>query len=493
MNVAVVKALAPTTLVGEFNPVRDFKSLRQVALVFQALSPFVALDAKLTQAYRKKETHMLDERWSGFTIDLTGTERVHRSEKRVALQVLRYFSKRGIPVRVGLGNTVSAAWARARYGANTLGRGYEEQGALADDSIALGELPLAALRLDEGAIYKLHDVGVTTIQGLLDLPRGDVGERYGAFVLQALDRLSGATAEPLVWLKARQPCKVRQHFEVPLFSHAAVQEVLLQVFQQVLQQLQRRRLKARTFRISCSYYKEDRSTAVVTKDLSLFSSGADERRLRSVIVPTVEGLKVNGDVHTIEVEAATTSRVLPRQGGVFPSDDAAEYQDAIDDLMNNLVVHLGHSSITRAKFHESYIPERAFTYEPITAGGASGFIGAVGPVVAGPTVADSTPAYGKAILPLHRPSILFRKPQPVRVMALLPDHPPSMIIWNGDPLRVLNGFGPERIGNEWWDTVLSSDAVTSRDYFRIQDSVGRWLWIYRQQETLEWFVQGMWG
>jgi hypothetical protein len=33
----------------------------------------------------------------------------------------------------------------------------------------------------------------------------------------------------------------------------------------------------------------------------------------------------------------------------------------------------------------------------------------------------------------------------------------------------------------------------TRDYFKVQDEQGRWLWIYRVLEQGCWFVHGLWA
>jgi hypothetical protein len=40
--------------------------------------------------------------------------------------------------------------------------------------------------------------------------------------------------------------------------------------------------------------------------------------------------------------------------------------------------------------------------------------------------------------------------------------------------------------------IASSLMFPHRDYFRVQDETGRWLWIYRQLPANAWFLQGHW-
>ena len=60
--------------------------------------------------------------------------------------------------------------------------------------------------------------------------------------------------------------------------------------------------------------------------------------------------------------------------------------------------------------------------------------------------------------------------------------------------RVLVSMGPERIEPEWWRGKHGVDPSHSvRDYFKIQDETGCWLWIYREGTTGEWFLHGQWA
>jgi protein ImuB len=88
-----------------------------------------------------------------------------------------------------------------------------------------------------------------------------------------------------------------------------------------------------------------------------------------------------------------------------------------------------------------------------------------------------------------RPSLLLERPEPVEVIAMTPDGPPSWFRWRGLGQCVTVSAGPERLAMEWWR--WSSPAT--RDYFKIQDEHGRWLWIYRTLESGRWFVHGLWA
>ena len=89
--------------------------------------------------------------------------------------------------------------------------------------------------------------------------------------------------------------------------------------------------------------------------------------------------------------------------------------------------------------------------------------------------------------------MVLTEPEPAEVIALTPDGPPQTLRWRGVDHTVLASQGPERIGGEWWRGRHPSPVWATRDYFRVQDERGRWLWLYRVLETGRWFVHGQWA
>ena len=71
-----------------------------------------------------------------------------------------------------------------------------------------------------------------------------------------------------------------------------------------------------------------------------------------------------------------------------------------------------------------------------------------------------------------------------------------MIRWRDEDHRVLSALGPCRISPEWWRHAAASPSAIApdktRDYFKLQDHAGRWLWVYREVETSRWFIHGRW-
>ena len=124
--------------------------------------------------------------------------------------------------------------------------------------------------------------------------------------------------------------------------------------------------------------------------------------------------------------------------------------------------------------HESHLPEQMFSYRSV--------------------IEPTTNEDQQACPARDRPSVLLAQPEPAQVIAVIPDGPPSRLRWRGREYHVCSSFGPERICQEWWSGPLDGQCeLNARDYFKVQDSHGRWLWVYRQLEENRWFVHGLWA
>ncbi len=52
--------------------------------------------------------------------------------------------------------------------------------------------------------------------------------------------------------------------------------------------------------------------------------------------------------------------------------------------------------------------------------------------------------------------------------------------------HIIRGYwGPERIETGWW-----REAVVERDYFRVETNTGQRFWLFRQNDSGQWFLHG---
>jgi protein ImuB len=186
-----------------------------------------------------------------------------------------------------------------------------------------------------------------------------------------------------------------------------------------------------------------------------------------------------GELREIFLEARNTMRAQPSQA-TFTSDDrerdtARSYQE----LLNTFCVRIGKDRVSYAYVKDSHVPEDAYSY---------GSVADDAKLTHARSVRHPAPLY----TPHERPTLMFTPPEPITTIAMLPDRPPSRIQWRNTQLAIQAGFGPERIAPEWWRGDIQRSTFSERDYFTIQDSSGRWLWVYRERSTQAWFIHGVW-
>lgn len=85
-------------------------------------------------------------------------------------------------------------------------------------------------------------------------------------------------------------------------------------------------------------------------------------------------------------------------------------------------------------------------------------------------------------------------PEPVEAIAEVPEGPPVRFRWRKVLHQVVRVEGPERIMDHWW--AKEAPRLT-RDYFRIEDTMGHRYWLFREglygRETSapRWFLHGL--
>lgn len=467
MPLPLARAMAPAAYVETFDPVRDCRALYTLATWCLRFSPLVALDDVLFNARTAGRLSEIGPLHYGITIDLTGTERLHGN----AASFAAYFRTlvEGA-VRIAVAPTVGAAWALSRYGPPDMPAAVTSHQQIPH---AISRLPIQALRVDERCVSLLSDVGVTLIGQLLNLPRRSLSQRFGKFLLYRLEQALGAIEDRLLTIAPPHTYIARRTFEPPLSTRNSIIRAINYLFSDLLGQLQRRRKLAKIFLLTI----HDCTRQSTTKEFPLAAATDDIAHLAAIVAPIVEGMNLFGEVREVALRAEQVEDASSEQRSLSPSHDAAATSRQRAELLNAFAVRLGKERVSCATLTRSYIPERSFRYlSPIDA----------------PTpnlLHELVVPYGLR----ERPSLLFSRPEPVQTIAMLPDNPPSFLHWRGKKLRIITGIGPERIAPEWWASSESSSHFAERDYFKVQDDSGRWLWLYREQESLEWFLHGVWA
>lgn len=496
-------AICPDLLTVAADPLNEARFLGVLRRWAGRFSPWVAEEAP-----------------AGLMIDLTGTAHLFGGEVAVLGQMAEDCADLGLTVRAGIADTPGAAWALARYaqtGTVPLGaagrsgdaiqqearatrsraakrRGWERGGGLpkpvrakgADMAViappgrlveALADLPLAALRLEDGAVDRLMRLGLRRVSDLIVLPRAGLARRFGADTLRRLDQAMGMEPEPLSPVRPPMHFAVRLTFPDPIGLRTDVEAALERLLPPLCARLKAKGRGAR--RVALQAFRADGGVAAVEVGLARAADNPD--RIRPLLHLKLDQIDAGFGIDCLRLEALATEAMTALQhrgqidvtasamaGPVAGGGVAAGH--ALDDLIGRLCARLGDEAVTRLHPADSHVPARS----------AQVLMAAWSVAHDGPWPAPPGP----------RPLLMFR-PEPVD--APQSPEPPARFRWRRRDLVVRMAVGPERLQPEWW--LDNPDwRGGARDYWRVELEGGERLWLFYGQGgavTDRWYCEGV--
>ncbi len=183
-------------------------------------------------------------------------------------------------------------------------------------------------------------------------------------------------------------------------------------------------------------------------------------RILSLFERGLAGVDAGFGIDQLRLEATQTEPLPAQQITHFSTG----HKGQLEDLITRIGTRIGLENIQCFLPTDSHIPERSFIIAP---------------------AAYSEPASGGWTCPNPRRLCLF-PPEPI---AASDPHPPARFRWRRMSLTTGRAIGPERIAPEWW---LEDDNWRSglRDYWRVETTQGRRLWLFYTPQNPGWFVQG---
>ncbi len=449
LTVAHARALLPAgdAIIMAQQPERDQAALQALARWALRFSPIVATDPP-----------------DGLSLDVAGCERLFGGEHRLLGLIAGEVERLGFRTRVAMAPTFACAWAVTRFGA--AGRTIVCEG---DLRRVLADLPVAALRIEQDVVEALGEVGIERIGHLLDLPRSSLPARFGHELLVRLDKAVGRAPETIEPVRPVSPVSVERVFSGPVTQLEAIEITVRELVAELSGVLEQRECGARRIELHIDRF----DAGPLSETLALSRPSRDAKHLWSLLRPRVESINLGWGVERLCLTAPHLGR-LPHEdqtwGWADESVDDRKLDHAFGELLDTLGSRLGQERVVRVEPVASHLPERAERKRAL-----SSFSAAEKEL--------------RALFLSDRPSLLLERPEPVELIAMTPEGPPSWFRWRGIEQRVTVSAGPERLAMEWWRGPSSA----TRDYFKVQDEHGRWLWIYRIVESGRWFVHGLWA
>ena len=405
----------------------------------------------------------------GIFLDISGCAHLFGGEEGLLADVLQRFDRLGFHARAAIADSAGAAWAMARYG--------DDMGTIIAPKCAreaIEPLPLAALRLDVETVSALASVGLKCIADILDLPRAPLAARFGAGLIEKLERALGRLEQPISPLLPVAPYVAERSFPEPIGRIEDVEGVTLALARRLKPMLERRGEGAR--RLELCLFRTDGAVKRVAAGASRPLRDPDQ-----IAALFSERFAALGDeldpgfgFDLVRLSALTAEAAPPvaRQFG-----ESAEEED-LARLVDRLGARLGLNRVQRMIAGDTWLPEQAAAAAPAYC---------TAPDPHGWNTADpDAPAPA-------RPLRLFERPEPIDAVAEVPDGPPVRFRWRRALHQVVRAEGPERIAPAWW----SAGPKPTRDYYRVEDDAGQRFWLFREGlyalETAHprWFLHGL--
>ncbi|MFP4222793.1 MAG: DNA polymerase Y family protein [Phycisphaeraceae bacterium] len=437
--------------VTPFEPERDAAGLEALARWTLRFAPIAAADPP-----------------DGLLLDVTGCERLYGSEKRLLEHVMRAVETLGLTVRAAVAPTTHCARALARFapeGRLLIGE--------TDLPRAVEPLPVSALDLDAEVEAALVEVGLDRIEQVLTLPREQLVLRFGEELLHRLDGLLGFADEPIDSVREQVCPRAERVFAGPVRQWEAVEQATRLLLGELAGELEQRGSGA--VRLRMTFDPSEPEAGVHRESLHLSGPCRDVGHLWSLVRPRLERVDLGPGIERIELMALGTRPMPPAQTGWWQQEDARVDEPAIAQMVDQIQSRLGEASVLRPRLRDTHVPEAACTWEPVTHARSA---------------APVRPAHPP--LPGSRPSVLLDPPESAEVTLLQPEGPILTLRWRGESRRIRAAIGPEQITGRWWLGHDPARPPPARDYYRVQDEQGRWLWLYRDGRR-RWFVHGLWG
>jgi protein ImuB len=405
-------------------------------------------------------------------LDITGCAHLFGGEEALVRDALSRLKKLDFHARLGLADTVGAAWAVAHHGKSPI----VLSGKIAD---TIATFPLASLRLHPDTLAGLKQLGFKTVADIMARPRAPLTARFGPELLLRLDQALGRDEEPVTPRVPVPPFSVERAFPEPLVRDEDLLSVLSHLLVRLCRMMENRDEGARA--LVASLFAVDGRCARI--EIGTSRPLRDARRLHRLFADKFALSTIDNEFGFDRIRLSATAEPFESsQRDLSAGEDAI----AFSHLVDRLSARLGEHRILRFLGQDTHVPEQASPAVP--AASAEEFSSAS---LALPSKGIGTPEQDS--LSLARPLRLFERPEPIEVLAEIPDGPPARFRWRRVLHQLARAEGPERIALPWW---IGEGQSRTRDYFRVEALDGARFWLYREglygaETTPRWFLHGL--
>jgi protein ImuB len=351
-------------------------------------------------------------------VDIVGLERLLGAETQIAERLARASRAVGLPARVGVATTRTAARVAARCATRTAVI------AAGGEAIALAAVELGALDWPPELAETLRRWGVTTLGELAALPRHGLAARLGTAGLAAHDIACGRDATPFRPWTPPPFWEEAQSLDWEIDTLPALEVVLDRVLGRLTARLAAAYLAADALQLRLALL----SGAHHARALALACPMDETRPMLTLLMHDLAARPPQGPVVAVAVQAhAVARRAVP---GILGRPAAPAVRD-LATVLSRLVALVGADNVSAIAAADSHHPD---AWAPAA------------------LCADDDAACAPDARP--EPALAFRRLRPPRRVTVDTDggRPCAVHGALSEVARVLRCAGPWRSSGEWWDS-----------------------------------------
>ena len=328
---------------------------------------------------------------------------------------------------------------------------------------AADDLPLASLAAARPHLATLQRLGCTRWGQLRALPRGGVARRFGAGLLDALDRAYGQAPDSYPWLLLPEQFDATLELGSQVEAAPALLFAARRLFNQLQLWLQARH--AGVLALLLGWTMDERRNTASHGELVLRTAepSADMAHLQRLLAEQLARITLPAPVLYLHLRSLETEKLRGESASLLPLEQVSG--DSLLQMQERLCARLGAGQVLQVQALAEHRPERMQLWQTLAEDTRQGKF----------AQSDQSALY---------PSWLLARPLRLAVRDQCPQYP--------GPLTLL--AGPQRLEAAWWD---GADCAL-RDYFLARSEQFGLLWIYRERLNAElagsessWYLHGL--
>lgn len=397
--------------------------------------------------------------------------KLFRGFRRLYQQIEQDLLGFAVSVMPGVAHTPAAAWVLS-YAVNN-GLQAAQGNAIEPDVflLLLGQASIDSLAIDPAIIRQLQSCGFENLEELLVAPREEIGERFGAPLMDYLARLLGEKDDPQPSILPPTPFLLAQDFAEPIHNSQWIEHCTDDMLRQLCEFLRQRQWFCQL--LVWRFYND--KTLIERLSIPLSSKHYGFETFKQLTDLHIEKLRLGGELMRIEL---FSDRLLPAQLFIDDFFDPRIKEQEASELVDKLATRLGDESVYQLACNAEPVPELSvlrmrFSPPEKTAANLS--------------INTDTPQQ-------FRPLWLFPEPKALHSHR---DNATQPLDHRRRPMQLIQG--PDRIDSHWWvksSPVSMTDPVIGskhRDYYIARQQNGRLLWVFYERRLKQWFLHGLFG